>query len=245
MYTYQPFGESFASEQVETITNDFKFTGQYYDSETGQYYLRARQYIPPIYRFSSHDPVTGKGLEPLTLHKYLYCVNDPVNKWDPTGRIFGAALAAKMRESDTKMSLGAKAWATAKLYKGLIAANAAVSGTMNAVTGPDNVAWHAKFAIGAIAGAAEMELNLMGMGVLGSTTSAAFVEAANMAAAGEHLLSVDGVLRVGIAAGIGAVTGVFSEYMSPTEAEEKIALFLLLRSRELWTYNVQTAVDNL
>ena len=30
----------------------------------------------------------GKFQEPLTLHVYLYCINDPVNKIDPSGRIF-------------------------------------------------------------------------------------------------------------------------------------------------------------
>jgi len=40
-YTYNPFGESFATECTEATENSFKYTGQYYDSEIGQYYLRA------------------------------------------------------------------------------------------------------------------------------------------------------------------------------------------------------------
>jgi len=62
------------------------FTGQYYDSEIDEYYLRARQYDPYISRFTSRDPVLGEFEEPLTLHKYLYCTNDPINKVDPTGQ---------------------------------------------------------------------------------------------------------------------------------------------------------------
>jgi RHS repeat-associated protein len=84
-YTYNPFGEMFASECNETVSNQFKFTGQFYDSETGQYYLRARMYDPPLMRFISRDPVFGKFEEPLTLHKYLYCLNNPINRIDPTG----------------------------------------------------------------------------------------------------------------------------------------------------------------
>jgi len=85
-YTYDPFGELFDSEAEETEgLNPFKFTGQYFDDELGQYYLRARQYDPHIARFTSRDPVTGKFEEPLTLHKYLYCTNDPINKLDPSG----------------------------------------------------------------------------------------------------------------------------------------------------------------
>ena len=72
-------------DSEETITNPFKFTGQYFDSEINEYYLRARQYDPHISRFTSRDPVKGKAFEPLTLHKYLYCNNDPINRTDPSG----------------------------------------------------------------------------------------------------------------------------------------------------------------
>jgi RHS repeat-associated protein len=61
------------------------FTGRNYDSEIAEYYLRARQYDPHIARFTSRDPIFGQFQEPLTLHKYLYCINDPVNKIDPSG----------------------------------------------------------------------------------------------------------------------------------------------------------------
>jgi RHS repeat-associated protein len=83
--TYNPFGEMFAAECNETVSNPFKFTGQFYDSETGQYYLKARMYDPPLMRFIYRDPVFGKFEEPLTLHKYLYCGNDPINRIDPWG----------------------------------------------------------------------------------------------------------------------------------------------------------------
>ena len=57
-YTYRPFGETYddEGEVEETITNPFKFTGQYYDSEIDEYYLRARQYDPHIGRFTSGVP---------------------------------------------------------------------------------------------------------------------------------------------------------------------------------------------
>jgi RHS repeat-associated protein len=75
----------FPTECAENIGNPFKFSGQFFDDEIGQYYLRARQYDPNIGRFTSRDPVDGKFEEPLTLHKYLYCTNNPINKIDPTG----------------------------------------------------------------------------------------------------------------------------------------------------------------
>lgn len=84
-YIYQPFGEAFTAETEETIGNPFRFTGQWYDAEIGEYFLRARMFDPHINRFTSRDPVFGKFEQPLTLHKYLYCVNDPINRWDPQG----------------------------------------------------------------------------------------------------------------------------------------------------------------
>jgi RHS repeat-associated protein len=61
------------------------FTGQYYDSEIGQYYLRARQYDPQLMRFTGKDSIDGQFEEPMTLHKYLYCINDPINRVDLVG----------------------------------------------------------------------------------------------------------------------------------------------------------------
>jgi RHS repeat-associated protein len=82
---YQPFGVIHIFEKDEVIDNSFKFTGQYYDSEIDQYYLRARQYYPRIQRFTARDPVAGKFDEPMSLHAYLYCRNNPSNSTDPTG----------------------------------------------------------------------------------------------------------------------------------------------------------------
>jgi len=86
-YAYRPFGELFASETSENVSNPFRFTGQYHDTEIDEYYLRARQYHPYIGRFTSRDPVFGLFEEPLTLHKYLYCGNDPTNCTDPSGQV--------------------------------------------------------------------------------------------------------------------------------------------------------------
>jgi RHS repeat-associated protein len=98
-YTYNPFGEMFATECAESVSNPLKFTGQWFDSETGQYYLRARMYDPQLMRFTSIDPAFGKFEEPLTLHRYLYCGNDPLNRLDLTGEwsfTVGASVAAEV-----------------------------------------------------------------------------------------------------------------------------------------------------
>ncbi len=83
LYSYEPFGKILEDEGA--FANSFMFTGQYRDAETGYDYLRARMYDPYIYRFTSRDPVRGQFREPLTLHAYLYCLNDPINHTDPSG----------------------------------------------------------------------------------------------------------------------------------------------------------------
>jgi RHS repeat-associated protein len=84
-YTYEPFGE--VIDDDGTFDNAFHFTGQYFDSEIEEYYLRARQYNPQIARFTSRDPVGGTAERPPTLHRYLYCWNDQVNRIDPDGEV--------------------------------------------------------------------------------------------------------------------------------------------------------------
>ena len=85
IYTYSPFGNPYAGTVTETVYNPFQFTGQWFDAEITQYYLRARQYDPTMMRFMTRDPVAGRFQEPLTLHRYLYCMGDPLNQTDPRG----------------------------------------------------------------------------------------------------------------------------------------------------------------
>jgi RHS repeat-associated protein len=81
--TYSPFGETIDS--YGDFYTPWQFTGQYCDSETGQYYLRARQYSPYLSRFTGRDLLMGDVNEPLTLHRYLYCQNNSINAIDPWG----------------------------------------------------------------------------------------------------------------------------------------------------------------
>jgi RHS repeat-associated protein len=117
LYSYDPFGQ--LVEQMAApplgLTNSFLFAGQWYDSEIGQYYMRARQYDPRIGRFTARDPVFGNFQEPLTLHVYLYCLNDPVNNADPSGEFFdlllGEGWGSRLRAQSA--AFGAQAWALA------------------------------------------------------------------------------------------------------------------------------------
>jgi RHS repeat-associated protein len=61
------------------------YTGEQYDANLQQYYLRARYYNPSNGRFNQLDPFAGNYSDPQSLHKYLYCHANPVNAIDPSG----------------------------------------------------------------------------------------------------------------------------------------------------------------
>ncbi|MBQ8588855.1 MAG: RHS repeat protein, partial [Firmicutes bacterium] len=81
-YHYEAFGE-----QLNTVTdtNPFQYCGEYIDAETGTYYLRARNYVPTLGRFTQWDSYNGDITVPASLNHYTYCYNDPIGYVDPTG----------------------------------------------------------------------------------------------------------------------------------------------------------------
>lgn len=53
-YRYDAFGNE--REPDTSDSNPFRYCGEYYDGETGSYYLRARYYDPVVGRFAQEDP---------------------------------------------------------------------------------------------------------------------------------------------------------------------------------------------
>jgi len=82
-YTYDAFGNQLVT--TGSTTNNYLYTGEQWDPNVEFYYLRARYYDQAVGRFTSRDPAPGSQYEPASLHKYVYVVNDPVNRIDPTG----------------------------------------------------------------------------------------------------------------------------------------------------------------
>ena len=77
-YLYDVFGN--VREQQENVENIFKYTGEQFDKETQQYYLRARFYNPIVGRFTQEDIYRGDGL-----NLYVYVINNPLLWVDPSG----------------------------------------------------------------------------------------------------------------------------------------------------------------
>ena len=123
-YLYDAFGNQLTT--VADDTNPFRYCGEYYDSETENYYLRARYYDPGVGRFTQQDThwntanmiygdtvqklnvtVDAEGGEHFTAipqllairqagNLYGYCANNPVMYADPSGNLIISTLALLM-----------------------------------------------------------------------------------------------------------------------------------------------------
>ncbi|TXL12852.1 hypothetical protein BMR05_14010, partial [Methylococcaceae bacterium HT4] len=82
-YKYGSFGENFSSQ--ESYSNDFRYTGEQTESDSGLIYLRARYYDPEIGRFISRDPFSGYMSVPESQNMYAYAHNNPLKFVDPSG----------------------------------------------------------------------------------------------------------------------------------------------------------------
>jgi RHS repeat-associated protein len=111
---YEPFGS--VNITTQTMTNPFRFPGQYHDSETGLHYNYFRYYDPGIGRYLRADPshliqARGIGMQfllplflsvPQDLNLFSYSKNDPIKHVDREGLLafpyhgFASLLAGLM-----------------------------------------------------------------------------------------------------------------------------------------------------
>ncbi len=86
-YDYDAFGEE--TNPDATDTNAFRYAGQYFDQETGTYYLRARYYNPGIGRFTQQDGWGFSNIgDSLRLNLYTYCGGNPIKYIDLSGHYY-------------------------------------------------------------------------------------------------------------------------------------------------------------
>ncbi len=84
-YSYEPYGTIRTEIENDPAApfNPIRFTGQYLDTDTGLYHLRARQYDSTAGRFLQVDPL-GTAADPYG-SLYRYTENNPIAHLDPSG----------------------------------------------------------------------------------------------------------------------------------------------------------------
>lgn len=90
---YFPYGGVRVEEKEEGYENDYLYTGQERDEETGLMYYGARYYDSQVGRFMAVDPWEGDLKDPQSLNKYSYVRNNPMKYVDPTGEFWALAIA--------------------------------------------------------------------------------------------------------------------------------------------------------
>jgi len=86
---YEPFGK--ATVTTETVTNNIRFPGQYYDQETGLHYNYFRYYDPSIGRYITSDPIGLDG----GINTYGYVGANPLSYED----FFGLKITGEWAKS--------------------------------------------------------------------------------------------------------------------------------------------------
>jgi RHS repeat-associated protein len=91
-YDYDAFGNLI--HQTGTTYNNYLFAGEQFDPDLNFYYNRARYLSVSTGRFWSMDSFEGNTQDPVSLHKYLYAGNDPIDRIDPSGKDFSLGSVA-------------------------------------------------------------------------------------------------------------------------------------------------------
>ena len=94
-YQYYPYG--MVKSQTGETGNEFTYTGRRALLDSSMMYYRSRYYDPVTGRFVKKDRYAGNMDKPLSLNRYVYVSNNPVNLMDPEGElalITGSILTA-------------------------------------------------------------------------------------------------------------------------------------------------------
>jgi RHS repeat-associated protein len=142
-YDYDAFGNVLFQEG-ET-PNDLLYNSQFFDPNSGFYYLRARWLDPETGRFLTVDPAEGLLHDPRTLHRYTYALNSPIDHADPSGRFTMVSISISLTINSSLQSiyttnlvrffLKATRIAICQLAPAYAAQNAAMEGIMNDTPG--------------------------------------------------------------------------------------------------------------
>ena len=118
-YDYDALGNANNFNPTSALTK-YLYDNQQYDSTLGQYYLRARYYVPTVGRFASADSYLSKPGELQNANLYVYAANNPLNAADPSGHeLTGLLTAVGIGATIGTIVGGAAGFAYATLYQHL------------------------------------------------------------------------------------------------------------------------------
>ncbi|WP_046494589.1 RHS repeat-associated core domain-containing protein [Streptomyces odonnellii] len=207
---FDPFGEALATATGTFADNPLRFHGQYLDTVTGLYDVRARDYDSGSGRFTSPDPQPASAGTPFA-NTYHYGYNSPTVLTDPTGQcailcgaIVGGVIGGIVGGIDYAFNGGS--------FWGKVGTGALVGAAVGAGAGwIAGAGWGAGAAI--VGGAA-----LEGAGNLAYNWGTSTID-------GRSYGVRDGVRDFAIGAGVGGVLGVAAHlarpYISPAIAQAR------------------------
>ena len=153
-YNYDEFGNE--ENIAEGDNNPFRYSGEYFDAETGNYYLNNRYYTPASGRFITEDTYLGNDKLSVSLNRYTYCDNNPVMYIDSNGNTATVA----------QFALGAIKEGTRETAK-----KKAKDSIRSLVTGQDNNASSDDYKVTFVTNATKGGFSAIGMSDLGGYVS--------------------------------------------------------------------------
>ena len=102
-YQYDAFGRII--NITGSTANNFKYSGEWLDSNVGLFYLRARYLNPATGRFWARDPIEGVKCCGMSWNPYIYVKDNAANAVDPTGRAEAIQWESMTFEEETRDAL--------------------------------------------------------------------------------------------------------------------------------------------
>ena len=113
LFHFDAYGNLLNFEGDDTPITSYLYSGEAFDFNIGQQYLRARFYDPVTGRFNRLDPFYGNSEDPQSFHKYAYVHGDPIQGTDPSGLCwcvgglggFTGTIRARLAEAKLKTAV--------------------------------------------------------------------------------------------------------------------------------------------
>jgi RHS repeat-associated protein len=148
---YDGFGEVKSGDDGTSLGGDFRFQGQWLETESGLYYMRARDYDAKTGLFLSRDAVDVQEQGVEAFNPYQFAYNNPLIYSDPTGLISISELNAAQVISDILDSLKIQAprWAideakgiVTDVLLGTLRQLIPLSGALDSIVGDPKTQYH-------------------------------------------------------------------------------------------------------